>query len=763
MNLIEKVLTPYDTAAGFLSKTNVGPGSSLQFNPSNTLVTTKKGDKLGPIQCTATCNPPCQFNWTKPDKSIINNGELMINSLSIDDHGTFICTASNGIGDSHNKNIHVTVNYGPEYVSLLPPDTTYTVKEGNNLLPISCMADCKPVCTYTWYGPNIPVGTSNILSLQNIHKTHRGVFNCTASNVVGSFESSDVNIDVQFGPGSSLLFDPYKTSVTKTKGEQFGPFECSATCNPSCLYKWAKPDKSIINNSVLVINSVRTVDHGSFMCTASNGIGDSQNKTLHVTVNYGPAAVTLSPSTKQYTVTHGENVAPINCTAKCRPECKYTWFGPHVPSGIKNVLSLENIKKNQSGDFNCTATNVVGSMQSAIINVNVQYEPFVNRVTINGTNFTVSENTTVTLACNYEGNPAPKMTWKKNNIILGEDGENNGRSFYTINTVRCKDTGNYSCVANNSLGMSSAQQSMFVTCFPRLNAYIQQPPRRMRLSIGTNLNLTVGIIAYPKLLQVNWNFQPSTSSNDDRKNNYTTSLKSDLFTHVAYFYKYNLEKGDFGNYTLEIQNDIGGIVVHFYVDLAGLPDPPTDLLAICEKSPMVVLWKPGFNGGSPQWFTVIWEDLKTNTSIVKSSIPDFDNGQYVKVTTSSLSDGTTYIIHVEASNKYGRHQKESSNAHISFIKVKRGPERSLTMNDSNTNLMAYLHFDKPKERYRPDRYSNADGEFSISQKPGAFNDIWSDMATEKTIIKGCSGIIGLTRKKTCFTSIDAYKTHPCAF
>lgn len=85
-----------------------------------------------------------------------------------------------------------------------------------------------------------------------------------------------------------------------------------------------------------------------------------------------------------------------------------------------------------------------------------------------------------------------------------------------------------------------------------------------------------------------------------------------------------------------------------------MPDPPTDLLAVCEKSPIVVLWKPGFNGGSPQWFTVIWEDLKTNTSIVKSFIPDSDNGQYVNVTTSLLSDGATYIIHVEASNKYGR-------------------------------------------------------------------------------------------------------------
>ncbi|CAG2245222.1 ACTN1_4 [Mytilus edulis] len=46
-----------------------------------------------------------------------------------------------------------------------------------------------------------------------------------------------------------------------------------------------------------------------------------------------------------------------------------------------------------------------------------------------------------------------------------------------------------------------------------------------------------------------------------------------------------------------------------------------------------------------------------------------------------------------------------------------------------------------------------EGEFSIRHKHGALNSIWSDMATEKTIIKdsiGCRGIIGLTRKKPLY-------------
>lgn len=86
---------------------------------------------------------------------------------------------------------------GPESVSLSPLKTSYTVTEGKETISITCTADCKPACDYTWSGPNVPGGTGEVLSLQNIRKNQRGVFNCAASNNVGSFNSTDVNIDVQ--------------------------------------------------------------------------------------------------------------------------------------------------------------------------------------------------------------------------------------------------------------------------------------------------------------------------------------------------------------------------------------------------------------------------------------------------------------------------------------------------------------------------------------------------------------------------------------
>ncbi|CAC5380574.1 unnamed protein product [Mytilus coruscus] len=364
------------------------------------------------------------------------------------------------------------------------------------------------------------------------------------------------------GPGSSIRFDPVNNTVTKKIGDTLGPIGCTAVCNPPCQYKWTKPDKSIINDDELSIQSLSTVDHGSFICTATNGIDKSQDKTLDVTVNYGPSAVILLPPTLQYTVRYGQNISSINCSANCRPECKHIWAGPNVPSDTSNVLRLQNIMKNQSGDFQCMVDNEVGSLQSAIINVNVQYEPIVNRMSINGTNFTVRENTTVILSCNFEGNPSPKNTWEKNSILLGEAEENNKRSYYTIERSRCEDGGNYSCVANNSLGISSAEQSLFVTCSPRLNFDVEQPLTKIGLPKGADLVLTVHLISYPPPQSTVWSFKDE-SGNETSISAYLNTYET--FKHVTVLRKTDLTEYDFGDYILKVNNSLGSRIQTYHV------------------------------------------------------------------------------------------------------------------------------------------------------------------------------------------------------
>jgi hypothetical protein len=87
-----------------------GPGSTISISPSDGLFTKTQGQSLGPIVCSAQCEPPCQFHWIKPDGTVVAGSTLEISSLRKSDHGTCACHAGNGYGNNATTNIFLTVN-----------------------------------------------------------------------------------------------------------------------------------------------------------------------------------------------------------------------------------------------------------------------------------------------------------------------------------------------------------------------------------------------------------------------------------------------------------------------------------------------------------------------------------------------------------------------------------------------------------------------------------------------------------------------------
>ena len=82
--------------------------------------------------------------------------------------------------------------------------------------------------------------------------------------------------------------------------------------------------------------------------------------------------VIITPSTLSYTLKERENLNQIQCTVDCIPVCTMTWSGPNPPAGTTSVLNLQNIKRNQAGDYQCTASNDVSSKASVVVKVIVQ-------------------------------------------------------------------------------------------------------------------------------------------------------------------------------------------------------------------------------------------------------------------------------------------------------------------------------------------------------------------------------------------------------
>jgi len=95
---------------------------------------------------------------------------------------------------------------GPIQIGISPQDNTYTVTVTDSINQITCIADCNPRCTTTWTEPNLPVGSTSILNLQNIDRSQAGVYNCTAVNEINSLTLIKVNVFVNCKYEMSMVY-----------------------------------------------------------------------------------------------------------------------------------------------------------------------------------------------------------------------------------------------------------------------------------------------------------------------------------------------------------------------------------------------------------------------------------------------------------------------------------------------------------------------------------------------------------------------------
>ena len=95
---------------------------------------------------------------------------------------------------------------GPMQIEISPPDNTYTITETGSVNQITCTADGNPSCTTIWTGPNLPVGSTSILNLNNIDRSQAGAYICTAVNEISSLTLIKVNVIVNCKYEMSMVY-----------------------------------------------------------------------------------------------------------------------------------------------------------------------------------------------------------------------------------------------------------------------------------------------------------------------------------------------------------------------------------------------------------------------------------------------------------------------------------------------------------------------------------------------------------------------------
>lgn len=179
------------------------------------------------------------------------------------------------------------------------------------------------------------------------------------------------------------LFEPQDTNVML--GNPIS-IDCEANGYPRPMITWFKAKTKaskefqpiVLKNNTLTVNFATTDDEGSYMCQASNAIGNGLKKLIHVNINE-PARfdyasknvssrrndpVTLSCQARgdePLTIVWSHNANKID-----RNNYRFSIAEMKTDEGVTSQLSITRSDRHDSGTYKCLAENSFGRSEHVI-------------------------------------------------------------------------------------------------------------------------------------------------------------------------------------------------------------------------------------------------------------------------------------------------------------------------------------------------------------------------------------------------------------
>uniref|UniRef100_A0A3P8UCW4 Heparan sulfate proteoglycan 2 n=1 Tax=Amphiprion percula TaxID=161767 RepID=A0A3P8UCW4_AMPPE len=428
------------------------------------------------LRCDTHGFPSPKITWSKlrsplPWRHKVVNNSLVLPTVGRQDSGEYICSATNNMGTT-DVTIMLDVET-PPYATSVPDDVAVRVGE---VIRLQCLAHGTPPLTYTWtkldgnLPPRAQVSGGDLqINLATTEDT--GSYKCVASNKVGN---SEVVAKVMVRSPLAVRVSP-RVEV-KAQGSAV-EFTCSAAGGIETKIEWLKeggalPPNHHVKDGVLRIENLEQSNEGVYICRASSVYGQAQD-TARLTIQALPK-VMINVRTSVQTVMIGNSVE-FECQAVGDPEPTVKWskVGGSLPAHIMvkgGMLKIDQVTEADAGQYRCTATNDVGSVQSQVV-LNVQSLP---QIAALPETKEVTVGSDAVLPCVASGYPVPEIKWSK---VL--EGELPPKCFQEVNVltvpqVTHEDSGTYVCTASNKQGKVEAFTTLEV--HERVMPYFAQEP-----------------------------------------------------------------------------------------------------------------------------------------------------------------------------------------------------------------------------------------------------------------------------------------------
>ncbi|CAI2357245.1 unnamed protein product [Caenorhabditis sp. 36 PRJEB53466] len=361
--------------------------------------------------------------------------------------------------------------------------------------------------------------------------------------------------------------------------------ECKADGAPLPEITWSRNDQIISTSPVLNLSNLEEENKGVYTCLAVNIEG---NSTSSIDVRFS-RATTLDLVPLNKTVIEGSNVF-WHCHANSQPAAiSYSWLFESKPIkttflGLRaNIrsgdLSLQDVRKTDSGWYTCEAKNSGGETTSSTAYLQVFYppEPSATHQPVQ----TVGSGRNATVSCDVISNPAPtSYIWSKNGHYMPTQ---SGSSITLIN-AKPGDGGIYGCQADNLAGKGPVVETHLVVAEPPV--FTVTPPSEIKARLGDAISIPCQGFGDPMPI-IYW------IRNKKRINQSTLNFKQ-------------IEHLDHGLYECVIANSVETISTRTMLLVeSSKPQMTTGIKFTCINSNSVkVVWNPGYNGGYDQTFAL---------------------------------------------------------------------------------------------------------------------------------------------------------------
>ncbi|XP_068696934.1 uncharacterized protein [Montipora foliosa] len=269
-------------------------------------------------------------------------------------------------------------------------------------------------------------------------------------------------------PGESIstptvAVSPKKITVNESESASF---QCSVTGNPEPTVAWSRMNNetevshSVVSGKMLRLRNVKGNDAGIYRCSATNILGKARAET-QLEVNVQPC-VFLHPGPLY--ISEGSNVTLPTChvTGHPTPEVKWSKSFGQLPLGrvLRNntFLRLSDVRKTDSGDYFCTAANLVGTVVRKTLLMVVSLPRFTFKPP---TRTFARLGDSLKLNCSATGDPQPVISWKRQGSSLPAGRNQQINAVFVLRDLKKEDAGNYICAAT-SAGVFTIETGSYV-------------------------------------------------------------------------------------------------------------------------------------------------------------------------------------------------------------------------------------------------------------------------------------------------------------